>query len=248
MRSDTQITTIIPALNEEASIGKVIAAIPDWVTEIIVVDNGSSDNTAGVARDAGATVLMEPRRGYGQACQCGLAHLQRSNSQKSNSQKSNRKSDVVVFLDADYSDYPGEMDLLVDPIVSGLAELVIGSRTLRSNPRDSLTPQQRAGNSLACALIRLIWRTRYTDLGPFRAISRAALDQLDLRDRDFGWTVEMQIKASQRQLKIREVPVSYRRRIGQSKISGTLKGTILAGTKIIYVILAAMIGRRFAKI
>ncbi len=238
MRYDAHITTIIPALNEEPSIGKVIAAIPDWVTEIIVVDNGSSDNTAGVARDAGAKVLIEPRRGYGQACQCGLTHLQNSDT----------KPEVIVFLDADYSDYPGEMDLLVEPILSGRAELVIGSRTLRSNPRDSLTPQQRAGNSFACALIRLIWRTRYTDLGPFRAISRTALDQLDLRDRDFGWTVEMQVKASQQRLKIREVPVSYRRRIGQSKISGTLKGTILAGTKIIYVILAAMIGQRFARI
>ena len=238
MRPAAHITTIIPALNEEASIGKVIAAIPDWVTEIIVVDNGSSDNTVRVAADAGATVISEPRRGYGQACQTGLEHLRKAVTQP----------DVIVFLDADYSDYPGEMDLLVDPILSGQAALVIGSRTLRSNPRDSLTPQQRAGNSFACALIRLIWRTRFTDLGPFRAISRSALEQLDLRDRNFGWTVEMQVKASQQKLRIREVPVSYRRRIGQSKISGTVKGTVLAGSKIIYVILAAMVGQRFAKI
>lgn len=233
MKSVPHVTTIIPALNEEPSIGKVIAAIPDWVNEIIVVDNGSSDDTARVAADAGATVVSEPRRGYGQACQRGLAHV--------------KASDVIVFLDADYSDYPGEMDLLVEPILSGQADMVVGSRTLLGNPRDSLTPQQRAGNRFACALIHLIWRTRYTDLGPFRAISRSALELLDLRDRDFGWTVEMQVKASQQKLCVREVPVSYRRRIGQSKISGTLKGTILAGTKIIYVILAAMIGQRFAQ-
>lgn len=233
MKPVPHITTIIPALNEEASIGKVIAAIPDWVNEIIVVDNGSSDNTAQVARETGATVISEPRRGYGQACQRGLAHVE--------------ASDVIVFLDADYSDYPDEMDLLVEPILSGQADMVVGSRTLLGNPCDSLTPQQRAGNRFACALIHLIWRTRYTDLGPFRAISRSALELLDLRDRDFGWTVEMQVKASQRKLCVREVPVSYRRRIGQSKISGTLKGTVLAGTKIIYVILTAMIGQRFAQ-
>ncbi len=233
MKPLPNVTTIIPALNEEASIGKVIAAIPDWVNEIIVVDNGSGDNTAQVARAAGAKVVSEPRRGYGQACQRGLAQV--------------TASDVIVFLDADYSDYPAEMNLLVEPILSGQADMVVGSRTLLGNPRDSLTPQQRAGNLLACALIHLIWRTPYTDLGPFRAISRSALELLDLRDRGFGWTVEMQVKASQQKLRVREVPVSYRRRIGQSKISGTLKGTILAGTKIIYVILAAMIGQRFAQ-
>ena len=238
MSPAAHIATVIPALNEEASIGRVIAAIPDWVSETIVVDNGSSDDTARVAAQAGATVVIEPRRGYGQACQRGLAYLRHARKQP----------DVIVFLDADYSDYPGEMSLLVEPILSGQADLVIGSRTLRNNPRDSLTPQQRAGNRFACALIRLIWRTRYTDLGPFRAISRAALEQLELRDRNFGWTVEMQVKASQQKLAVREVPVSYRRRIGTSKVSGTVKGTILAGSKIIYVILAAMIGQRFAKV
>ncbi|WP_282609688.1 glycosyltransferase family 2 protein [Pelagibius sp. Alg239-R121] len=233
MKSGTHITTIIPALNEECSIGKVIAAIPEWVDEVVVVDNGSTDCTAQVAASAGATVIAEPRRGYGQACQQGLAQV--------------TESDVIVFLDGDYSDYPDEMDRLVDPILSGKADMVVGSRTLRSNPRDALTPQQRAGNRFACALIHLFWRTRYTDLGPFRAISRPALDLLDLQDKDFGWTVEMQVKASQRGLKVREVPVRYRRRIGHSKISGTIKGTLLAGTKIIYVILSAMIGQRFAK-
>lgn len=233
MKSDAHVTTIIPALNEESSIGKVIAAIPAWVDRIIVVDNGSTDATAQVARERGALVISEPRRGYGQACQRGLALAE--------------DSDVIVFLDGDYSDYPDEMGRLVAPILEGDADMVVGSRTLRQNPRDALTPQQRAGNRFACALIHLFWRTRYTDLGPFRAIRRAALDELALRDRDFGWTVEMQVKASQRGLAVREVPVRYRRRIGQSKISGTIKGTLLAGTKIIYVILAAMIGQRFAR-
>lgn len=233
MKPNAHITTIIPALNEESSIGKVIDAVPAWVDRIIVVDNGSSDRTAQVARERGAQVVAEPRRGYGQACQRGLALAQ--------------ESDVIVFLDGDYSDYPGEMDDLVAPILAGDADMVVGSRTLRQNPRDALTPQQRAGNRFACALIHLFWRTRYTDLGPFRAIRRSALDQLALRDRDFGWTVEMQVKASQRGLAVREVPVSYRRRIGRSKISGTIKGTVLAGSKIIYVILAAMIGQRFAR-
>ncbi len=233
MKSGAHITTIIPALNEESSIGKVITAVPNWVDRIIVVDNGSTDDTARVARESGAEVTMEPQRGYGQACQRGLALAQ--------------DSDVIVFLDGDYSDYPGEMDDLVTPILAGDADMVVGSRTLRQNPRDALTPQQRAGNRFACALIRLFWRARYTDLGPFRAIRRSALDRLALRDRDFGWTVEMQVKASQRGLAVREVPVSYRRRIGQSKISGTIKGTILAGSKIIYVILAAIIGQRFAR-
>lgn len=234
MKSNAHITTIIPALNEESSIGKVIAAIPAWVDRVIVVDNGSTDDTARVAQAYGAQVVAEPQRGYGQACQRGLALA--------------GDSDVIVFLDGDYSDYPGEMEDLVAPILSGDADMVVGSRTLRQNPRDSLTPQQRAGNRFACALIHLIWRTRYTDLGPFRAIRRSALDKLAMRDRDFGWTVEMQVKASQRGLAVREVAVSYRRRIGQSKISGTIKGTILAGTKIIYVILAAMIGQRFARV
>ncbi len=234
MKSNAHITTIIPALNEESSIGKVIAAIPAWVDRVIVVDNGSTDDTARVAQAYGAQVVAEPQRGYGQACQRGLALA--------------GDSDVIVFLDGDYSDYPGEMEDLVAPILSGDADMVVGSRTLRQNPRDSLTPQQRAGNRFACALIHLIWRTRYTDLGPFRAIRRSALDKLAMRDRDFGWTVEMQVKASQRGLAVREVAVSYRRRIGQSKISGTIKGTILAGIKIIYVILAAMIGQRFARV
>ena len=233
MMSGCHIATIIPVLNEESSIGKVIAAVPPWVDQIIVVDNGSTDGTAKVAARRGATVVTEPRRGYGQACQRGLALAE--------------TSDVIVFLDGDYSDYPDEMDRLVTPIITREADMVVGSRTLRCNPRDALTPQQRAGNRFACALIHLFWRTRYTDLGPFRAIRRSALDQLGLRDPDFGWTVEMQVKASQRGLAVQEVPVSYRRRIGQSKISGTVKGTFLAGTKIIYVILAAMIGQRFAK-
>lgn len=230
MRGGVQVAAIIPALNEERSIEKVLAAIPAWVDEVIVVDNGSTDATAARARAMRARVVSEPRRGYGAACLRGIRAL--------------RDAGVVVFLDADFSDYPEDMGQLVDGIVAGEVDFALGSRVAGGNPPDALTPQQRGGNFAACALIRLFWRVRYSDLGPFRAIGRQALEQLEMRDRGFGWTVEMQIKAAQRGLRIREVPARYRRRIGRSKISGTVKGSVMAGLKIVYVILAAALLQR----
>jgi glycosyltransferase involved in cell wall biosynthesis len=222
MRAGQQIGVIIPALDEEASIGKVIAAVPDWVDRIVVVDNGSRDATSAVAEAAGARVVREPERGYGAACLAGLAAV--------------RDLDVIVFLDGDYSDHPEEMPALVDPIVTGQCQFVVGSRLLKEMPAGAFTPQQRFGNWLACALMRLIWGVRFTDLGPFRAIDRRSLEQLGMRDRTYGWTVEMQIKAAVTGLATREEAVSYRPRIGRSKISGTVKGTILAGYKILTTI------------
>jgi hypothetical protein len=210
---------IIPALNEAQSVGKVISEIPHWVDQIIVVDNGSTDNTAQVAEQSGAQVVFEPRKGYGAACLTGLASLD--------------ETDIVVFLDADYSDYPQQMDQLVAPICESSAELVIGSRALGKRERGALTPQARFGNWLSCLLIKWIWGVEYTDLGPFRAVDKRALDALRMKDKDFGWTVEMQIKAARQGFEIREVPVSYRRRIGKSKISGTLRGVVSAGAKIL---------------
>jgi glycosyltransferase involved in cell wall biosynthesis len=216
MRSLRCIGVVIPALNEELAIARVIADIPPWVDRIVVVDNGSIDRTAEAARGAGALVVHEARRGYGAACLAGLAQVE--------------DMDIVVFLDGDFSDHPEEMAALVDPILSGACALVIGARV---PDRGALTPQQRIGNWLACYLIRLIWGARHTDLGPFRAVERRSLGLLEMRDRNFGWTVEMQIKAAARGLVVREVPVRYRVRIGTSKISGTVKGTILAGFKIL---------------
>lgn len=219
MRDNVSVSVIIPALNEETSIAKVIAAIPEWVDDIVVVDNGSTDATGDIAENAGARVVFEPRRGYGQACLSGIAALD--------------NPDVIVFLDADFSDDPRCMDGLVDPIADGKADLVIGSRTLGKCEAGALTPQARFGNWLACRLIRLFWGIRCTDLGPFRAIAADSLQRLDMRDPDYGWTVEMQIKAASRGLRVQEAPVPYRRRIGKSKISGTLRGVIGAGTKIL---------------
>jgi len=217
-----RVGVVIPALDEAAAIGKVIAAIPPWVDAIVVADNGSRDGTGDVARAAGAMVIREPTPGYGAACIAGLAALP--------------ETDIVVFVDGDYSDYPEDMVSLVDPIVAGKTDLVIGSRVLGGAGLGSLTPQQRFGNALATWLIGLIWRARYTDLGPFRAIRREALDRLGMSDRDFGWTVEMQIKAAEAGLRHMEVPVRYRCRIGVSKISGTVSGTVRAGFKIMTVI------------
>lgn len=222
MREGRRIGVVIPALDEEAAIGKVVAAIPSWVDAIVVADNGSRDRTAEVARAAGAIVVTETSPGYGAACLAGLAALP--------------ATDIVVFLDGDYSDYPEDMPTLVDPILAGRADLVIGSRVLGRAEKGALTPQQRLGNGLATWLIRMIWRARYTDLGPFRAIRRAALDGLAMADRDFGWTVEMQIKAAEAGLAHVEVPARYRPRIGVSKISGTILGTVRAGTKILAII------------
>ncbi|MFM1815236.1 MAG: hypothetical protein RLZ98_1931 [Pseudomonadota bacterium] len=217
-----RVAVIIPALNEAEGLPKVLAQIPDWVTLTVVADNGSTDGTGKVARAHGAEVVREPVRGYGAACLAGIAALP--------------EVDIVVFIDGDASDVPGEMARLVAPIANGEADLVIGSRVLGEREAGALTPQQVFGNWLACRLIALIWGIRFTDLGPFRAIGRDALRRLDMADRDFGWTVEMQVRAAQRKLKCAEVPVSYRRRIGRSKVSGTIRGVVGAGTKILYVI------------
>ncbi|MGQ9922067.1 MAG: glycosyltransferase family 2 protein [Desulfobacca sp.] len=222
MRAGSTVGVVIPALNEEAVIGQVVAAIPAWVDEVVVVDNGSTDATAAVAQEQGARVIQEPQRGYGAACLAGIAALP--------------DPDIIVFMDGDGSDVPKEMDFLVDPLIQDKAELVIGSRVLGIRESGALSPQVRFGNWLACWLIHLCWGQSYTDLGPFRAIRRQSLLCLAMQDRDYGWTVEMQIKAVSRGLKIIEVPVSYRRRVGTSKISGTLRGVMGAGIKILYVI------------
>jgi glycosyltransferase involved in cell wall biosynthesis len=222
MRNGARVGVVIPALNEAGAIGRVIGDIPTWVDVTIVADNGSEDGTGDVARAAGAIVVVEREKGYGAACLAGIAALP--------------AVDVVVFLDGDYSDHPADMADLVDPIAAGAVDFVLASRAIGEREAGSLTPQQRFGNWLATTLIRLIWGQRYTDLGPFRAIRRSTLDGLAMRDRNFGWTVEMQIKAAERHVRVAEVPARYRRRIGVSKVSGTIKGTIMAGYKILYVI------------
>ena len=217
------VSVIIPAFNEEESIGKVIADIPKaCVGEIIVVDNGSIDRTAEMARAAGARVVQEARKGYGHACLAGIAAL--------------NAPEIVVFLDGDYSDFPSEMSLLIQPILAGDAEMVIGSRIRGVREKGALLPQARFGNALATFLIRLLFHVHYTDLGPFRAIRYEQLLAMDMQDKTFGWTVEMQVKAAKMGLRVCEAPVSYRKRIGQSKITGTVRGTILAGYKILTTI------------
>ncbi len=214
---------VIPALNEERALASVLDAIPNWVALVIVADNGSTDGTAAVARRCGATVVTEPVRGYGRACQTAVAALPAA-------------VDVVVFIDGDASDVPEEMAKLLQPLADGSADFVVGSRMLGARERGALTPQQIFGNGLACLLIRLIWGQRFTDLGPFRAIRAETLRGLAMADQNYGWTVEMQIKAAQQGVRCVEVPVSYRRRIGVSKVSGTVRGVIGAGTKILYII------------
>lgn len=215
------VDVIIPALDEELAIGPTVRAIPrEFVRHVFVVDNGSRDATAARARDAGAIVIAEPRRGYGAACLAGIAALPRDN-------------DVVVFLDGDASDDPRLVGELVEPIRRGEADLVVGSRTLGRAEAGSLTPQQRVGNAIAAGWLRHRFGLEATDLGPFRAIGREALARLDMRDTNYGWTVEMQIKAARRGLAYREIPVPYRRRIGTSKVSGTVRGTLGASTKIL---------------
>jgi glycosyltransferase involved in cell wall biosynthesis len=217
---------IIPAFNESQSIGKVIDDIPDLVSEIIVVDNASTDNTGAIAKEKGAIVLRENRKGYGYSCLKGINYIK---------EKADKK-DVIVFLDGDYSDYPGEIELLVSPIISSEVDLVIGSRVLGQRQKGSMLFQQIAGNWLATTLIKLFYNAHFTDLGPFRAITWDALELIDMKDKTFGWTVEMQVKAAKLNLKFIEIPVSYRKRIGLSKVSGTIKGTILAGYKILLTI------------
>jgi glycosyltransferase involved in cell wall biosynthesis len=221
------VDVVIPARNEEASLPLVIAALPrERLRRIVVCDNASTDGTAVAARAAGAEVVYEERPGYGSACLRALALLRETDP-----------PDVVVFLDGDYSDRPEELPRLVEPIVDGVADLVIGSRTMGAREPGALLPQARAGNLLACWLIRLLYGHRYSDLGPFRAIAWPALERLEMSDPDFGWTAEMQVKALRRGLRVIERPVSYRRRVGVSKITGTVRGTVLAGRKIISTVL-----------
>ena len=225
------ISIVIPALNEENAIAKVLADIPKTVCtfdghigaivqEIIVVDNGSTDNTAAIAEQNGARVVAEPRKGYGSACLAGIAALETT------------PPDIVVFLDGDYSDYPADLPRLLQPIFEGSAAFVIGARKA-CNARDALLPQARFGNWLACLLIRHFYGTHYTDLGPFRAIRYSQLLALDMQDKTFGWTIEMQLKAAKQGIPACEVPVRYRKRIGTSKITGTLTGSVKAGYKIL---------------
>ena len=229
-----RISVIIPALDEEESVGLVLEKLPiDQIDQVIVVDNGSKDRTAERARAAGARVVEEPQRGYGAACLRGMAELADD-------------CEVVVFLDADFSDHPDELPQVVAPILDDTADLVIGSRLRGASEPGALLPQARFGNRLACFLMRLLFGHRFTDLGPFRAIRRSALDRIGMCDRNFGWTVEMQIKALLHDLRVTEVPVSYRRRTGVSKITGTLSGTVRAGTKILLTIFVYGILRRGA--
>ncbi len=225
-----RVSVVIPALNEERSIPLVLRALPRrLVHEIVVVDNGSTDDTARVARQHGARVVAEPARGYGAACLAGIAACD--------------APDIVAFVDADFSDRPEELADVLAPLLDGHADLVVGSRTLGRRERGALLPHARLGNALATTLIRRFFGVRFTDLGPFRAIRAAALAGLDMRDRDFGWTVEMQVKAARRGLRCVEVPVSYRRRVGRSKISGTIAGTIGASRKILGTILREALRR-----
>ena len=228
------VSVIIPVLNEEDAIAKVINDIPKrvrteaTVQEIIVVDNGCTDNTTAIAEQNGARVVTEQRRGYGHACLAGIAALE------------TKPPDIVVFLDGDYSDYPADMSQLLQPILEGSTALVIGART-QGNAKEALLPQARFGNWLACFLIQHFFGVRYTDLGPFRAIRYADLLALNMQDKTFGWTVEMQLKAAKQGIPACEVPVRYRKRIGTSKITGTFTGTLKAG----YKILTTLIYHRF---
>ncbi|MCR9182208.1 MAG: glycosyltransferase family 2 protein [Flavobacteriaceae bacterium] len=219
----TDIRVIIPAFNEEASIGKVIAEIPAIVSEILVVNNTSSDQTEAVAKKAGATVLKEEKMGYGYACLKGLDYIARQE----------KKPDIVVFLDGDYSDYPEELTKIVKPIIEENIDLVIGARVKRFREKGSMTFPQIFGNWLATTLMRIFFRARFTDLGPFRAIKYSKLLALQMEDKTYGWTVEMQLKALKRNYTYVEVPVRYKNRIGVSKISGNLKAAVKAGIKIL---------------
>lgn len=219
---------IIPAYNEEESLPKVIFDIPDFVDEIVVANNGSTDSTVEVAKKAGATVVNEQERGYGAACLKAIENIQGKNFF------------IVVFLDGDYSDFPEEMNRVVEPIIKDDLDLVIGSRMLGKREKGAMLPQAIFGNWLASFLIKLFWNYKFTDLGPFRAIKYSSLIKINMQDRNFGWTVEMQIKAAKQKLKTTEVPVSYRKRIGKSKVTGTIKGSVKASIKILYLIFISL--------
>ncbi|MEE8526681.1 MAG: glycosyltransferase family 2 protein [Thermoanaerobaculia bacterium] len=232
------IDVVTPAFNEQASLPLVLAEVPrPPVRRMVVADNNSRDRTAEVAREGGAVVVPAPLRGYGSACLAGLDWLRR-----------NDPPEIVVFLDGDYSDHPEELPRVVAPILASDADLVIGSRLLGEREPGALLPQARVGNVVACILIRLLYGHRYTDLGPFRAIRWQALESLGMCDPDFGWTAEMQVKALRRGLRVTEVPVSYRRRVGVSKITGTVKGTVMAGYKILWTVFRYSFGRLAATV
>ena len=216
-----RIVVIIPALNEEKSISKVVNSIPNIVDEIIVINNGSEDSTAIKASISGAKVIRENRKGYGYACLKGIDYLNKN------------PPDIVVFLDGDYSDYPEDLEAVIKPILEKNVQFVIGARVKSLREKGALTPQQIFGNTLACLLMRLLYKANFTDLGPFRAIGWKNLMALEMSDKTYGWTIEMQLKVLRRKIKYTEVPVRYRKRIGYSKVSGTVKGTIMAGYKIL---------------
>ncbi len=224
-----RVTVIIPAYNEQESLPLVLRDLPS-VGQVIVANNASTDRTAEVATEAGATVVDEPRRGYGSACLAGMRKLDQLIDAGA------AAPEIVVFLDADYSDYPDQLPELVAPIFAQQAEFVLGSRILGEREPGAMPPQSVYGNKLACGLMRLLFGAKHTDLGPFRAISYPHLLTLKMSDTNFGWTVEMQIKAAKAKLRTLELPVRYRRRIGTSKISGTVRGTFSAGWKILYTI------------
>jgi glycosyltransferase involved in cell wall biosynthesis len=217
------IWVVIPAFNEAKSIALVLRDLPDLVDEVVVVDNRSTDGTADEAEKAGATVLFEAQKGYGYACLKGIAYL---------AQKAKPK-DIVVFLDGDYSDYPEELEQLIDPILKNEALFSLGTRVTPQLEKKALTPQQRFGNALATQLMKLFFGSRFTDLGPFRAIEWETLEGLKMSDKTYGWTVEMQLKVLKKNIPYAEIPVRYRPRIGVSKVSGTLRGTLMAGYKIL---------------
>ena len=220
---------IIPAFNEEQSISKVIDEIPkQLVEEIIVVNNNSTDGTGSIAEQAGATVLFESFKGYGASCLKGIEYIK------------SKPVDVVVFLDGDFSDYPGEIENLLAPIINDDFDFVLGSRVSGEREKGALPVQSRIGSIIAGFLIQLFWGVKFTDLGPFRAIKFEKLVSLGMKDKWFGWTVEMQIKAAKKYLKILEVPVSYRKRIGKSKVTGTVKGSVMAGVIILKTIFAEL--------
>lgn len=220
-----KVVVVIPAFNEASSIGLVIRDLPtEVVSEVIVVNNASTDETVRNATAAGATVVTEDRKGYGFACLKGIERARQI------------QPDVLVFLDGDYSDHPDEITRLLQPIVDDAADFVVGSRILGEREPGAMLPQALIGNRLACFLMKRFWGVHYTDLGPFRAIRWDALQALDMRDQTFGWTIEMQIKAAEHNLRIAEVPVSYRKRVGVSKITGTISGTVKASIKILSTI------------